>query len=128
MAPSNELSGLTSASPPGTGQEGTREHPEASLQAVAILSERWTLLIICDAVMFGTSRFNDFQGRLGIAPSVLSARLTTLMEAGIFTRMDRTRKHAEYVLTAKGQGLLQVVVALTDWAASWKPDEDSHIV
>ena len=54
-------------------------------QSLEILGEWWTLRIIRDAFL-GITRFEDFQERLGIARNVLSARLQTLVDAGVLER------------------------------------------
>ena len=50
-----------------------------------MLGERWTLLILRDALL-GSTRFADFQRSLGLAPDVLADRLSTLVEFGVMTR------------------------------------------
>jgi hypothetical protein len=42
-----------------------------------IIGEGWSILIIREAFL-GTRRFEDFQGRLGIARNILTARLKKL--------------------------------------------------
>ena len=46
----------------------------------------WTLLIIREA-LWGTSRFDDFQRRLGIARNVLTVRLKGLEVHGVMIRL-----------------------------------------
>ena len=43
----------------------------AIARALEIVGERWTILIVRDA-MLGIRRFEDFQARLGISRAVLS--------------------------------------------------------
>ena len=85
-------------------------------QALEVVGEWWTLLILRDAVL-GITRFEDWQRRLGIARNVLSARLETLVEQGILERR-RYQEHPprdEYVLTRKGTDLIPVLEALRVW-------------
>ena len=91
-------------------------------QALEIVGERWTLLILRDA-FFGIHRFDDFQGRLGIARNILSMRLARLVEEGILERrpLSTGGRRAEYHLTAKGKALQPVLVALTQWGDRWYP-------
>jgi DNA-binding HxlR family transcriptional regulator len=91
-------------------------------QALEIVGERWTLLILRDA-FFGIQRFDDFQGRLGIARNILSMRLARLVEQGILERrpLSTGGRRAEYHLTAKGKALHPVLVALTQWGDRWYP-------
>src|ERR1700742_21503 len=85
-------------------------------RTVGIVGDRWSLLIVRDA-FDGMRRFGDFQRSLGVARNILSDRLSRLVEAGILeTRAasDGTA-YQEYVLTAKGESLFSVVVALRQW-------------
>jgi DNA-binding HxlR family transcriptional regulator len=80
-------------------------------RALEVVGERWSLLIIRNALFNGLTRFGDFQRRLGIATNVLATRLDGFVDAGIMQRSDGS----EYVLTDKGRDLCGVLVALTDW-------------
>lgn len=51
-------------------------------QTLAMIGDRWTLLIIRDAFL-GLSRFEQFQKSLGITRHVLAERLKRLVEEGI---------------------------------------------
>ncbi len=91
-------------------------------QALEVVGERWTLLILRDA-FFGVRRFEEFQRRLGIARNILSARLARLVDAGILSRrpVSAGGKRAEYVLTEKGRELQPALMALTQWGERWCP-------
>lgn len=93
-------------------------------QALEVVGERWTLLIIRDA-FFGVRRFEEFQRRLGIARNILSARLARLVDEGILERQSVSAggKRAEYRLTDKGIALQPVLLALTQWGDQWCPNE-----
>jgi DNA-binding HxlR family transcriptional regulator len=83
---------------------------------LAVLGERWTMLILRD-LFLGRRRFDEFQASLGVATNVLSARLTTLNEEGIVERR-RYSEHPErfeYVLTEKGRDLQPLLLALLAW-------------
>jgi len=85
-------------------------------RSLEIVGERWTFLIIRDA-MLGATRFDAFLRSLGIARNVLADRLNTLVENGIFDRVpyqDRPLRH-EYHLTPKGRELTNIVLALMQW-------------
>lgn len=87
-------------------------------QALDVVGEKWTLLILRDLFREGARRFNDFERSLqGIAPNTLSARLKSLEAAGIVeTRLYETHPpRAEYVLTEKGKELGPIVLALRSW-------------
>jgi len=54
-------------------------------RSLGVLGERWTFLILREA-MDGVTRFAQFRDALGIAPDVLTDRLTTLVDYGVMTR------------------------------------------
>jgi DNA-binding HxlR family transcriptional regulator len=85
-----------------------------------VIGEWWTLLIIRDAFR-GTRRFDDFQASLGLARSVLTARLAKLTGNGILERRAYSEHppRYEYQLTAKGRSLFPVIVALVGWGDQW---------
>jgi len=92
----------------------------SAARALEVVGERWSLLIIRDAMFAGITRFTDFQRNLGIAPNILTKRLGEFVEAGIFElRSGDGDRYAEYVLTPKGRELQPVVVALTEWGDRW---------
>ena len=55
-------------------------------QALEVVGERWTLLIVRDAFL-GLRRFDQFQESLGIARNVLTDRLNRLVEEEILERV-----------------------------------------
>jgi len=89
-------------------------------RALDVVGEWWTLLILRDALR-GTTRFDDFHESLGMARSVLTARLKRLTDAGVLDRFQY-REHPprhEYQLTDKGRALFPVVAALQRWGDDW---------
>ena len=89
-------------------------------RSLEIIGEWWTPLILRDA-FFGVTRFEEFQSRLGIARNILTKRLDTLVDAGIFERRiyDEARDRSDYVLTDKGRALWPVLVTLRQWGDEW---------
>jgi DNA-binding HxlR family transcriptional regulator len=85
-------------------------------RALELVGERWTLLILRDAFL-GLRRFDQFQASLGIAPSVLTDRLTRLVGEGILERTAYSERppRSEYRLTAKGRELAVPLLALMQW-------------
>jgi DNA-binding HxlR family transcriptional regulator len=84
--------------------------------ALAVIGERWTLLIVRDA-FFGVRRFSDFHAHLDVPKAVLSERLSSLVEHGIFERRpdpEHQRRHF-YELTDAGRELWPVLKALMIW-------------
>jgi DNA-binding HxlR family transcriptional regulator len=85
-------------------------------RALEVVGERWTLLIIRDA-MLGLRRFEEFQKSLGIARNVLTDRLNRLVDEGILERVrysDRPERY-EYRLTQKGRDLNLALAGLRQW-------------
>lgn len=94
-----------------------------------IIGEGWSILIIREAFL-GTRRFEEFQGRLGIARNILTARLKKLCANEILDRVpvkEGAKRH-EYILTAKGKDMMPLLVALTQWGDKWVFGEDSKPV
>lgn len=90
-------------------------------RALEVVGERWSLLIVRDALFAGVTRFNDFQRGLGIAPNVLASRLDAFVEAGLMERrrFSEQPEQFDYVLTDKGRDLAGPIVALTAWGDRW---------
>ncbi|MFE6506489.1 winged helix-turn-helix transcriptional regulator [Nocardioides sp. NPDC057767] len=84
-------------------------------RSLEVVGERWTLLILRDAIFAGVTRYGDFQHNLGIATNILKTRLATLVEAGLMTRDDA----GDYRPTAMAQGLRPALIALTEWGDTW---------
>ncbi|MFN2376690.1 MAG: winged helix-turn-helix transcriptional regulator [Candidatus Binatia bacterium] len=89
-------------------------------QALEVLGDWWTLLIVRDA-FFGVRRFGDFERSLGIAKNILTARLQHLVDHGILEKVDigAEGQRFEYRLTAKGEALLPILTAMREWSDEW---------
>ena len=85
-------------------------------RALEIVGERWTLLIVRDALL-GLRRFDDFQEDLGVARNVLADRLRRLVEHGILERVryQERPERFEYQLTERGRELMMAIFALMHW-------------
>jgi DNA-binding HxlR family transcriptional regulator len=84
-----------------------------SLQRVG---DEWSVLILRDA-LYGLTRFDEFEKSLGIAPNILTRRLTRLVEAGMLERhqySEHPRRH-EYRLTDAGRDFRTVMLAILAW-------------
>ncbi len=92
----------------------------AILPAVELIGEKWAFLILRGALN-GLVHFEEFQCGLGIARNILSDRLTKLVTGGIMTRESDPNdgRKLVYSLTAKGESLLPVVIALRQWGDEW---------
>ena len=89
-------------------------------RALGEVGERWSLLIVREALM-GSTRFDEFHQRLGVARNILTARLASLVAHGVMTRTpapENARVH-HYRLTDKGREMLPVLAALMHWGDRW---------
>lgn len=95
-------------------------------RSLEVLGQKWSLLIVREA-MWGRTRFSEFRERLGVAPDVLTDRLSRLVEAGVLDRRsyreDGARERTEYVLTDAGRDLRPVLAALVEWGDEHCPTE-----
>jgi DNA-binding HxlR family transcriptional regulator len=104
-----------------------RDYPDqvcSIARTLEVVGERWTMLIVRDAVIDGMSRLEDFQQSLGIASNVLTNRLKLLCDEGVLERVaDSTRPgRPKYVPTQKGQALAPVLFALMKWGDRFYPE------
>jgi len=88
--------------------------------AVELIGEKWAFLILRGAFN-GLHHFEEFQAGLGIARNILSDRLSKMVAGGILERSSDPgdKRRVIYSLTAKGEGLLPVVLALRQWGEEW---------
>jgi DNA-binding HxlR family transcriptional regulator len=105
-----------------------RENCSAA-RALELVGERWSLLIVRNAVFAGMTRFSDFERRLGIAPNILAKRLDGFVSDGLMEQRPTAEGASahEYVLTQKGRELGMVVMALTEWGDRWAAPEGPPI-
>jgi DNA-binding HxlR family transcriptional regulator len=91
-------------------------------RALQILGDRWTLLILRDAFL-GTRQFSAWQARLGVTPTVLTRRLKTLVDSGLFkrTRFNEVPPRVEYQLTEKGFDIYPIALMILRWEQTWFP-------
>ncbi|PUB24918.1 HxlR family transcriptional regulator [Promicromonospora sp. AC04] len=87
-------------------------------KAVEIIGSRPAMLIMREA-FYGTTRFDDFVERVGVAPATAASHLRTLVAAGLLERHvyqePGARRREEYRLTDAGTDLLPVVLGLFQW-------------
>jgi DNA-binding HxlR family transcriptional regulator len=88
----------------------------SAARALEIVGERWTLLIVRDALL-GVRRFEDFQRGLGVARNILTDRLNRLVDEGVLERRAYSERplRYEYRLTDKGRDLWPIVHSLVTW-------------
>src|SRR6185503_20476629 len=91
----------------------------ALASALEVLGERWTLLIVRDAI-FGVRRYSDWVARLDIPRAVLSDRLRGLVAHGILVQREDPERAGRrvYELTDAGAALWPAIHALIAWGAA----------
>ncbi len=76
-----------------------------------LLGRRWALRLVWE-LRRSTLSFSELRQRLAISPSVLSARLGDLADAGVLER-DPVRR---YRLSGRGRELARILYELNRWA------------
>jgi DNA-binding HxlR family transcriptional regulator len=76
-----------------------------------LLGRRWALKLVWE-LRRSTLAFSELRERTGISPSVLSARLSELFDAGVLER-DAGRR---YRLSGPGRELARILYDLNRWA------------
>jgi DNA-binding HxlR family transcriptional regulator len=89
-------------------------------QCLEVIGEWWSMLIVRDSFL-GVTRFEDFQGRLGISRNILRERLNSLVEAGVLVRVPYCEHppRYDYRLTQKGRDLWPVLTAMRQWGDAY---------
>ena len=86
-------------------------------RSLDVVGDPWMLLILRQSLL-GVRRYEDFRSALDVADNVLSKRLTSMVRAGLLTKVryrGERRTHHEYVITEAGADLLPVLNALLIW-------------
>jgi DNA-binding HxlR family transcriptional regulator len=86
--------------------------------ALDILGDRWTLLVMRDALFYGKRRYADFLASPeGIASNILAERLARLERAGLIERRryEERPPREEYHPTARGRDIEPVLRELITW-------------
>jgi DNA-binding HxlR family transcriptional regulator len=99
-------------------------------RGLELIGDWWSPLIVRD-LFLGVARFDELVEDLGISRNLLTRRLTALIDSGIVARRVYQQRPAryEYVLTAAGQDLVPVLLALTAWGDRWaQPKEGAPIL
>lgn len=103
---------------PAASETSAAGVPCSLARALEVVGERWTFFIVREALA-GVTRFAAFRATLGVAPDVLTARLSTLVDAGVMVRRPYQepgqRAREAYHLTDSGRRLGLVVGALEQW-------------
>ena len=91
--------------------------------SLAVLGDRWTLLVVRDLMFAGYRTFNEFlRSAEGVATNVLADRIKGLLDAGVITKApdpEHGRKWI-YSLTPKGVDLAPVLLELNRWGTTYE--------
>lgn len=92
------------------------DQPCLIARSLALVGDAWSMLIMRDAHA-GLTRFDDFRKSLGIAPTILTKRLSTLTDEGLLEkhRYSERPPRDEYLLTESGRDFLPVLFAIGAW-------------
>jgi DNA-binding HxlR family transcriptional regulator len=88
-------------------------------RSVDVLGDWWNLLIVRE-LLWGTTKFDEFQRNLDISKSILSKRLKLLQDCGIVMK-NAVGSGTEYALTEKGRALHVIIIAMLQWGDKWNP-------
>jgi DNA-binding HxlR family transcriptional regulator len=89
-------------------------------KATEVIGEKWTVLIIREALM-GSTRYSEFQRGLSlISPTMLSKRLDSLVTHGLLMKKKiPAQKGYEYFPTTSCDELLPIIRSLGNWGMRW---------
>src|SRR5258707_1769701 len=89
---------------------------DSILQTAEVVGVAWSWLVMREAILHGRTRFAEFQARLGVPRSTLSAGLAQLSTAGLLTQ---NAEGGEYLLTEAGQDFLGCLLLAMRWGDQW---------
>lgn len=94
-------------------------------RTLGIIGDRWSFLILREALITGITRYADFENILGVAPNILSSRLARMAEAGVLEKREYreagSRPRMSYHPTEAGRQLLVVLAAMQQWGDDFIP-------
>jgi DNA-binding HxlR family transcriptional regulator len=103
------------------GSKRSYRHPCLIAQALNVLGDRWTLIILRD-LMSGLQHFGDILDNSdGLSPNVLSTRLKHLEQEGLVERHYHRGlpPRVEYTLTEKGWAVRPILLSLIQWSDTY---------
>lgn len=109
--------GAAGLDPPPVGLRYRREAGRTVPETMAVLGNRWAAALLV-ASFLGTTRFSEFQAKLGAPPSLLTERLQTFCAIGVLSTPGGSER-SSYRLTTKGRAFAGVLVAALQWAQRW---------
>jgi len=95
--------------------------------ALDVLGDRWTLLVIRDMMFMNKHEFGEFmKGPEKIATNILTDRLKCLQDCDVIAQLPHPKHKNKkiYYLTQKGKDLLPVLVELILWGGTYRAAPD----
>ncbi len=85
-------------------------------RGLVMVGDSWSMLILRDAGL-GLTRFDQFRSSLGIAPNILTRRLTALTKAGLLEKKNYHKRppRDEYLITEAGRDFLPILQVIGAW-------------
>lgn len=87
-------------------------------RTVEVVGDAWSWLVMREALLYDVRRFSQFQVRLGLARSTLSARLGQLTSGGLLIERPQG-PGPEYHPTESGRDFLACLMVAMRWGDRW---------
>jgi DNA-binding HxlR family transcriptional regulator len=102
------------------GNRFMQGRPSSVSRALQIIGDKWSFMVVREG-FFGNRRYDRIQSELGIAPNILTDRLSRLVAQGVFSRRlyQEAPERYEYVLTSMGRALYGPFIAMLAWGDRW---------
>ena len=121
MAKPSTIPDLAATERETPGPKASPNQPCLIAQSLAVIGDRWTLLILRD-LMSGLHRYSDIlENCAGMSPNVLSDRLKRLEAAGLVNReyFRELPPRVEYTLTEQGWAVRPILLSLIEWGSQY---------
>lgn len=94
--------------------------PSSVSRALEIIGDKWSFMVVREA-FFGNRRYDKILTELGIAPNILTDRLSRLVASGVFVRSQyqSSPDRYEYRLTDMGRDLYGPFTVMLEWGDRW---------
>jgi DNA-binding HxlR family transcriptional regulator len=94
--------------------------PSSVSRALQIIGDKWSFMVVREG-FFGNRRYDRIQSELGIAPNILTDRLSRLVAQGVFHRRlyQPAPERYEYLLTDMGRDLYGPFITMLAWGDRW---------
>jgi DNA-binding HxlR family transcriptional regulator len=98
----------------------TLGRPSSVSRALQIIGDKWSFMVVREG-FFGNRRYDRIQSELGIAPNILTDRLSRLVTQNVFHRRlyQTSPERYEYLLTDMGRDLYGPFIAMLAWGDRW---------